>query len=623
MTGYFTSVMRGRTAHVVLQFLAKHSTIQIPHPPYSPDLAPNDFFLYPKLKINLKGRKFDNVDMIQAESKATLRNLSKSDFISCFDNWKKRWNGYRAVLEINERTLYIAPTPNDKQWMSSDISSSDIKVHIAYGTVDIQYIKMAPAVSIEGRNVLNFNIGVLGHIDSGKTSLSKALSTTASTASFDKNPQSQERGITIDLGFSSFSCDFPQHLQNDSKYTVLQFTLVDCPGHSSLIRTIIGVLLPSNRPIHITFSSMLERERTSVVDRVGCDTGAQIVDLVILVVDVVKGVQTQTAECLVIAEITCDKMVVVLNKTDQLPEAKREAHVDKGEEGPIGILQLKELLCKEAYIPRRNPGGPLLVSVDHCFSIKGQGTVMTGTLLQGSLEVNQGDRVGICVTQFDPAQLERGLICSPGHLTYATHAIVAVHRIPYFRAEILTKAKFHITALHDTRMAKLTFFSPVPGSGETFDLSQEYSYQSELTATAEGEAWYDARSSRQYVLLEFVKPTILCPGSLIIGSHLDYDIHSKSCRLAFHGQVLQLGGPELLPALRVFKVKSKEGMVDRMSSPHDIIVRNLFKKETNLKLFQSLPVALSTGEQGAVEGWFGQSGKVKVHIPGTRFGYTG
>ncbi|UYV80995.1 hypothetical protein LAZ67_19002436 [Cordylochernes scorpioides] len=68
---------RPHTAHVVLQFLAKHSTIQIPHPPYSPDLAPNDFFLYPKLKMNLKGRKFDNVDMIQAESKATLRNLSK------------------------------------------------------------------------------------------------------------------------------------------------------------------------------------------------------------------------------------------------------------------------------------------------------------------------------------------------------------------------------------------------------------------------------------------------------------------------------------------------------------------------------------------------------------------
>ncbi|UYV69543.1 hypothetical protein LAZ67_6003931 [Cordylochernes scorpioides] len=84
---------RPHTAHVVLQFLSKNSTTQIPHPPYSPDLAPNDFFLYPKLKIKLKGRKFDNVDMIQAESKATLRNPSKSDFISCFDNWKKDGTG--------------------------------------------------------------------------------------------------------------------------------------------------------------------------------------------------------------------------------------------------------------------------------------------------------------------------------------------------------------------------------------------------------------------------------------------------------------------------------------------------------------------------------------------------
>ncbi|UYV61175.1 hypothetical protein LAZ67_1003712 [Cordylochernes scorpioides] len=94
MTGYFTSVMRGRTQPML--FCSSWPSIQpyrsLIHP-YSPDLAPNDFFLYPKLKMNLKGRKFDNVDMIQAESKATLRNLSKSDFISCFDNWKKRWNG--------------------------------------------------------------------------------------------------------------------------------------------------------------------------------------------------------------------------------------------------------------------------------------------------------------------------------------------------------------------------------------------------------------------------------------------------------------------------------------------------------------------------------------------------
>ena len=91
-------------------------------------------------------------------------------------------------------------------------------------------------------SVLNFNVGVLGHVDSGKTSLAKAMSTTASTASFDKNPQSRERGITLDLGFSSFCVDLPEHLAKEQThgYTQLQFTLVDCPGHASLIRTIIG-----------------------------------------------------------------------------------------------------------------------------------------------------------------------------------------------------------------------------------------------------------------------------------------------------------------------------------------------------------------------------------------------
>ena len=89
---------------------------------------------------------------------------------------------------------------------------------------------------------LNFNVGVLGHVDSGKTSLARALSSTASTAAFDKNPQSRERGITLDLGFSSFTVDLPDHLRDSGgqQYDNLQFTLVDCPGHASLIRTIIG-----------------------------------------------------------------------------------------------------------------------------------------------------------------------------------------------------------------------------------------------------------------------------------------------------------------------------------------------------------------------------------------------
>ena len=77
----------------------------------------------------------------------------------------------------------------------------------------------------------------------------------------------------------------------------MQITLVDCPGHASLIRTIIG--------------------------------GSQIIDVMLLVIDVNKGIQTQTAECLVIGEITKDRMIVVLNKVDLLPEKDRAEKLEK------------------------------------------------------------------------------------------------------------------------------------------------------------------------------------------------------------------------------------------------------------------------------------------------------
>ncbi len=60
---------------------------------------------------------------------------------------------------------------------------------------------------------VNVNIGVLGHVDSGKTSLVRALSTHLSTASLDKHPESKRRGITLDLGFSSFVAEAPPHFK--------------------------------------------------------------------------------------------------------------------------------------------------------------------------------------------------------------------------------------------------------------------------------------------------------------------------------------------------------------------------------------------------------------------------
>ena len=116
-----------------------------------------------------------------------------------------------------------------------------------------------------------------------------ALSTTLSTAALDKNPQSKQRGITLDLGFSSFTVPSRRVFPNiDTGYDTVQFTLVDCPGHASLVRTIVG--------------------------------GAHIIDMMILVVDVMKGIQAQTAECLVIGEITTKNMIVALNKIGSISE---------------------------------------------------------------------------------------------------------------------------------------------------------------------------------------------------------------------------------------------------------------------------------------------------------------
>lgn len=506
---------------------------------------------------------------------------------------------------------------------------------------------------------LNFNVGVLGHVDSGKTSLARALSSTASTAAFDKNPQSRERGITLDLGFSSFTVDFPDHLRDtggQQGFDSLQFTLVDCPGHASLIRTIIG--------------------------------GAQIIDLMMLVVDVVKGVQTQTAECLLIGELTCPRMVVVLNKIDLLPPNKRQGAIEKmtkrlhktlestrfkecpviavaakpggpeapETEEPQGVPELIELLKKQTYVPKRDPKGDLLMAVDHCFSIRGQGTVMTGTILQGSLAINdtveipvlkvtkkiksvqmfrkpvsgamQGDRVGVCVTQFDPKLLERGLVCTPGSLHTLYAAVISTKKIGYFKGSLSTRAKFHITVGHETVMAKVTFFGLPPDTTPTpsepsllespFSFDREYFYQDEyVSRQKEGASGPDPE---QWALLEFERP-VTCPAlCLVIGSKLDTDIHANACRLAFQGRLLhgfedKSYAETALPRLRIYKTKHKEGQVERVTDDCSVIGRSLFKKETNLQLFVGLKVTLSTGESGVIEGGFGQSGKFKIRIP--------
>jgi transposase len=76
------------------EFVTNSNMVIIPRPLYSPDLAPCDFALFPKLKMKLKGRRFETVSDIQRESQAVLDSIKEIDFYCAFEPLKKRWNHY-------------------------------------------------------------------------------------------------------------------------------------------------------------------------------------------------------------------------------------------------------------------------------------------------------------------------------------------------------------------------------------------------------------------------------------------------------------------------------------------------------------------------------------------------
>ncbi|GFW54045.1 histone-lysine n-methyltransferase setmar-like protein [Trichonephila clavipes] len=68
------------TANLLQQFLTKHGTIQVAHPPYSPDMSPPDFFLFPKIKNTLRGHRFQDIYTIKQNSTQQLQAIPKSEF---------------------------------------------------------------------------------------------------------------------------------------------------------------------------------------------------------------------------------------------------------------------------------------------------------------------------------------------------------------------------------------------------------------------------------------------------------------------------------------------------------------------------------------------------------------
>jgi hypothetical protein len=76
----------------VREFLAKHSIPVVPHPPYLPDLAPCDFFLFPRLKSTMKWKRFQDLAYIQLNSTRQLHAIPKQACQTCIEKWKDRWN---------------------------------------------------------------------------------------------------------------------------------------------------------------------------------------------------------------------------------------------------------------------------------------------------------------------------------------------------------------------------------------------------------------------------------------------------------------------------------------------------------------------------------------------------
>lgn len=143
-----------------------------------------------------------------------------------------------------------------------------------------------------------------------------------------------------------------------------------------------------------------------------------------------------------------------------------------------GLAEIIDTVLSMVDIPDRNRGStkPFLFAIDHCFQIKGQGTVITGTVLAGKVKVGdtielpahktekkvksmqmfrkpvtsakQGDRVGICLANLDASLIERGIAAKPGSMKPTDSTILIVKRVPYFTGEIKTKQKLHISIGH-------------------------------------------------------------------------------------------------------------------------------------------------------------------------------
>ena len=295
------------------------------------------------------------------------------------------------------------------------------------------------------RNKPHCNIGTIGHVDHGKTTLTAAITNVLAQAGggtavaydqIDKAPEEKERGITISTA----------HVEYETEKR--HYAHVDCPGHADYVKNMI--------------------------------TGAAQMDGAILVVNAADGPMPQTREHILLGrQVGIPAIVVYLNKVDQVDDKEmielveeeiRELltsykyPVDKtpivkgsalaaveGRDDEIGknsILELMKAVDEHIPQPAREVDKPFLMPVEDVFSISGRGTVATGRVESGVIKTGEeveivgiretkksvctgvemfrklldsgeaGDNVGILLRGIERTDIERGqVLCKPGSIT--------------------------------------------------------------------------------------------------------------------------------------------------------------------------------------------------------------
>jgi len=287
------------------------------------------------------------------------------------------------------------------------------------------------------------NIGTIGHVDHGKTTLTAAICNYLSKKGLaqakrydeiDNAPEEKARGVTINVH------------HNEYETATRHYAHVDCPGHADYIKNMItgaaqmdGAILvvsAADGPMPQTREHVLLARQVGVPHMVVFLNKIDVADK-----DLVELVEMEVRELLSKYEFPGDKVTIVRGSATKALEG------DPSEIGEQAIQRLMDALDKDIPEPKRATDQPFLLAVEDVFSITGRGTVATGRCERGTVKVGEaveivgikdtqktvvtgiemfrkllddaraGDNVGILLRGIEKAQIERGqVICAPGSI---------------------------------------------------------------------------------------------------------------------------------------------------------------------------------------------------------------